>query len=98
MKDHILLNNEVNIDETASKGVGFLVQQKHSNSIAIIELKPILSRLDMIRLKAERNNLTFIHMYAPTSAHESTEQKNKNENEMDSFSDDLQNLFNKTAN
>ena len=95
IKGHLLLNNGVEAEETASKGVGFLVQQSHIKST--IEFKPISPRLAMIRLKAKNNNLTIIQVYAPTSAHGNADQKNKNEEETDSFYDELQILVNSTV-
>ena len=73
IQNHLLFNSGVKPDETASKGVGFLVHQCHTKSI--IEFNPISLRLAMLRLKAKHNNMTIIQVYAPTSPHGNAEQR-----------------------
>ena len=66
-------------------GVGFLVERNTAKSV--IECTPVSSRLISIRLACKPLNLTIIQVYAPT--------RDCNDEEIEKFYDDLNNLIKK---
>ena len=69
-------------------GVGFLVRMNLVN--AVLECRPVSSRLISIRLRAAPSNITIIQVYAPTSGHD--------DSEVDHFYQQLQETIDQTPN
>ena len=67
-------------------GVGFLVQKDIVNTVMVC--RPVSSRLIAIRLRAVPFNITIVHVYALTSDHD--------DNEIEEFYGQLQNVFDQT--
>ena len=73
-------------DDKHEQGVGFLV---HKDIVkTVIGCCPISSRLTIVRLRASRLNITFIHVYAPASSYD--------DSEVDEFYRELQSLVDQT--
>lgn len=85
---HILFNSGPPETERRARGVGFLLNAKHANSV--LEFNSFSDRVCLMKLKSNYNNITIIQIYAPDTSYPDAD--------IETFYNSIQNLINEVPN